>query len=91
MEQSYTKTAEKRNHKASLLSFKEIACDIGSHSVTTDKRTDRFPSDGYMIEVTNDGVTFSKTQAIYVIYDLKCMECNGKDSSCKQKVRSEDY
>ena len=79
----------RRMCNASLLSFKEIACDIGNHSVATNQ-SDRSPSDGYMIEVTNDGLSFSQAQAVYLIYDSTCMECNGTDPACKQKVSIRD-
>ena len=81
-------TDDKRKYKAELLSFKEILCDIGSHAVGTNQLSDRYPNDGYVIEVTNDGGIFSKADASYIIYDSKCMKCDGKYPSCKQKVWS---
>ena len=79
-------TNDKRKHKANLLSLKEIVCDIGSHTVGANQPSGRHPNDGYMIQVTNDGSIFSKAQATYIIYDSKCMQCNGKTSSCNKKV-----
>ena len=79
-------TNERRKYKATLVSFKEILCNIGSHAAGTNHHSDRYPHDGYIIEVTNDGGIFSKAHATYLIYDSKCMECDGKNPACKQKV-----
>lgn len=80
-------TSGKKKHEAILLSFKEVLCDIKSHSVGSTQPNDRYPNDGYMIEVTNDGKIFSKAQ-IYIIYDSKCMECKRKIPSCTQKDKT---
>ena len=41
---------------------------------------------GYLIEVTNDGVIFSKDNVTYLMYDSKCIECDAKMKMCKVKV-----
>ena len=82
----YELTDDRRKHKATLLSFKEVVCNIGSHTVGANQPSGRHPKDGYLIHVTNDGKIFSKAQPTYIIYDSKCMECNRTTSSCRQKV-----
>ena len=79
-------THDRRLHKASLLSFKEIFCNIGSHVQGLNQPSYKDSTNGYTIQVTNDGTIFSKAIIPYIIYDSKCMECNVTTLSCKPKV-----
>ena len=68
-----------------------MICDLKNHQVTLggDPRKSRSrPHDGYLIEVSNDGKIYSKEKMSYVIYDSKCMECNGSSAICSLKVRT---
>ena len=83
-------TSEKTTHKATLISFKEIICDISSKSVKAFNyggKDDPATHSGYIIELTNDGMEYSKASDPYVIFDSKCMICDGKSATCTQKVR----
>ena len=44
------------------------------------------PYDGYLLEISNDRMIYSKAKIPYVIFDSKCMECNGSIVTCSVKV-----
>ena len=79
-------THDRRLHKASLLSFKEVFCNIGGHVNGLNQPSYKDSTNAYIVEVTNDGKLFSSALTSYIIYDSKCMECNTTIPSCKPKV-----
>ena len=86
----YETTSIRNSSEASLLSYGELICDLKKHQVIPngDPRKSRSgPHDGYMIEVSTNGKIYSKEKMLYVIYDSKCMDCNGSSAICSLKVR----
>ena len=75
-----------RLHKASLLSFKEVFCNIGAHVDGLNQPSYKDATNAYNVEVANDGKIFSSVLTPYIIYDSRCMECNATIPSCKPKV-----
>ena len=43
---------------------------------------------GLFIDVANSGQNYSESQALYVVFDSKCMNCSLNETTCQQKVRN---
>ena len=85
----YTITHQKSISKASLISFGEVICQLRNASMKIDgdaRVSSGVPIDAYVIDVSNDGFVYSRTRLPYLIYDSKCIECNGTTASCRTRV-----
>ena len=84
-------STDEKTGRSYLLSFQEVLCDLGQHSVSSvgDPYSNRsFTHAIYELQISNDQRTFSKKKVPYIIYDSKCMECNINSLKCSQKVCS---
>ena len=63
---------------AELLSFGEIRCNFKSNRGAA--------LAAYYITASNDKKVFSKQQMTYIVYDSKCIVCDGKGLVCSLKV-----
>ena len=41
---------------------------------------------GLFIDVANSGQNYSESQALYVVFDSKCMNCSLNETTCQQTV-----
>ena len=63
---------------AELLSFGEIRCNFKSNRGAA--------LAAYYITASNDKKVFSKQQMTYIVYDSKCIVCDGTELACSLKV-----
>eukprot|EP00795_Rhopilema_esculentum_P011219 gene11219-21402_t len=73
---SDSKTDKQIFTKATLLSFGEMTCDMVDNPVKSyTSSINGTPYVRFKIEVSNDGIIFSKQSHNYTIYDSKCINC----------------
>ncbi len=71
-----------------MLSFAQTMCQLKSNPVKIagdPKNSKSTPYAGYLLDVSNDGKTFSTKSPMYLVYDSKCMNCS-VTGTCIQKV-----
>ena len=58
------------------------------YSISPASNDQEIPAKGYVIEVSNDKVNYSKSKMMYVAYDSQCLDCSTdrKGIDCKIKV-----
>lgn len=70
----------------------ELTCEIPKNPLDIEykENTPGKPAGGFLIELTNDGKTFSVNKTLLLVYDSKCMECltneGQTDGRCGLKV-----
>ena len=65
-----------------------MVCDTRFNPVKSfadPRSTTGIPYAGFMVEISNDGIEYSKQSHLYRIYDSRCINCN-PNSTCQQKV-----
>ena len=66
-------------------------CNLKSHPVVFNgdvRKSKSIPFAGTLLEISNDGKIYSRKKILYVIYDSKCIACDGKTAVCSLKVCS---
>ncbi len=72
-----------------VLSFAQTLCQlkINPVKITGDpKKSRNTPYAGYLLDVSNDGKTFSTKSPMYLVYDSKCIDCTS-NGTCTSKVK----
>ena len=85
----YEKTDDVTVSRADLLSYGEIMCNLKSNPVVVNgdlRKSRSIPFAGTLLEISNDRKIYSKKKIPYVIYDSKCIACDGNTAVCSLKV-----
>ena len=84
----YEETGRVDTGVSDLLSFAELSCELPRVPVDIQYGSSPgIPTGGFLIELSNDGVNYSKNSSLFLVYDSKCMECTKTgDRTCKWKV-----
>lgn len=89
-EQPYVKTSIVKVGKSQLLSFAELSCELPKIPVNIQYGSaPGKPVGGFLIQLSNDGSSFSHNSSLFTVYDSTCMECTTSGArTCKWKANS---
>jgi len=92
-EEGITKTSAIDYFDVYLISISELVVELPTSPVKVDgdvRGAPGKPVGGHFIEVSNDGVTYSANESLFLVYDGRCIQCNvsmgSQQNQCKQKV-----
>ena len=79
-----------RINRSKMLSFAELSCEIPTQQLPM-VNIDFSPSQGrpiggVAIQLSNDGVNFTRKSSNFVVFDSKCVQCNN-ETNCEWKVK----
>jgi len=80
--QEIKSTGELFYTRALLVSAFEVQCEMPFSVLDFDIE---WASVEWLVSVSNDNVTYSKTKTVFV-YDSKCLICDNETFTCEQKV-----